>query len=99
MPPPSWGVQEPLQARRESVIAKLALPNREHSPSRPSQAGNVEPVAPYVPLEFGVPVRQMRSGTILPGAASVSVPEASVDEHDFAPSGENQIGTSGQIAG
>lgn len=85
---------EPFEAFRRY----LALPNHQHGPSRLVQFlprlgvplhGRVELIAP----EFNTTGRHSR-----PTTARVSVPEATVDEHDNAPRSEYQIGAARQVA-
>lgn len=88
-----------MQLQRQALGRScFAFPHDETRPTRLLQAILDLPVAFHVPLEFLGP----EIGSLLRPACfrtvRVSVPEASVDEHDFTPPGKHDIRSTGQVS-
>ena len=81
------------------MIFGFAVPNHADVPTLTLQSGNVLCVAGHVAREFRVPITGVGFGPAGVEAVGfwVHVPEAAVNEDDFAARSENEIGFSRQV--
>jgi len=91
--------EECCEACRKIVaIERLTFPNYEHVPAGGAQLPSHAPVPLDVVGELLSPICRPRLRSRCSNAASVSMPEASMDEDRFPRSGEDKVGCSRQIA-
>jgi hypothetical protein len=92
---------EPPSRAGDSLLAGAplsegAFPNDENPPSRGSKISHLLGITPPISLELGTPKRSAGLWLSCESAAGMSVPEASVTEHDGAMTLENDVGTARQ---
>ena len=78
------------------AVFQLAFPHGKDVPAGGFQLTALLAVTFPGAGALGFPEKGVRLGGVLPGAAVVEVPEAAVDEDDFASASEDQVRVSGQ---
>jgi hypothetical protein len=80
------------------VISDFAFPKHKDTPTRLPKQPEIFTIADSILFKFRTPKLEFRFGEPCEGAATtMAVPETSMDEDDFAPGGENEVGLPGQI--
>ncbi len=81
------------------MISDFAFPKHKDIPTRFPQQPEIFTIADSILFEFRTPKLEFRFGEPCEGASTtMAVPETSMDEDDFAPGGENEVGLPRQIA-
>lgn len=78
------------------MIGQLALPEYQHIPAKPTERPQIPRVPPAIRVEFWFPEVQTRLGHSITESATVSMPEAAVNENHLSTRREHEIGRSGQ---
>ena len=86
---------EPFQTRLAHGLGELALPDDDDMPSGGFERGVLRDVAVMVAGQFRGPEFHVGFGNGILGTSLMRMPEASVDEHDRMPSGQNHVGMAG----
>jgi hypothetical protein len=76
----------------------FALPDHEHTKAHAGKLAPVPAVTLHVPVEFGLPVRQVAPRNVTVDAATMLMPEAPMDQHHCLMAPQDNIGFSWQSA-
>jgi hypothetical protein len=81
------------------LLSERTFPDDENPPSRGCKIPHLLRVTPLISKELGTPKSRVGLGLGCEWAAGMSVPEASVTEHDSPVTLQNDVGPAGQMPG
>src|ERR1700733_14313318 len=95
----SGSIQKIYKLRQQFLrYASFALPNSQDFPAIDFQDSRMNCIALPITRDLSHPIFPIVLRNAIPSHTLVSVPEATMDEDDFATTREYQVGFSGQIA-